>query len=63
MDKKLKKEAGTMNRAEEREYERTKGSGQQTAGKRGEGRNNKRNEEHYRSSEQKRQRGNHGGNR
>jgi hypothetical protein len=39
-----------------------KRSGQQTLGKRGQ-KADKRNEEHYRSSEQKRQSGNHGGNR
>ena len=38
------------------------GSGQQTAGVRGQ-KQDKRNEEHYRSSDQKRQRGNQGGNR
>jgi len=42
--------------------EKGQGSGQQTAGERGQKRE-KRNEEHYRSSDQKRQRGNHGGNR
>lgn len=39
-----------------------KRSGQQTLGERGQ-KMDRRNEEHYRSSEQKRQRGNHGGNR
>lgn len=63
MDKDLRREAGTLKRSEERALEREKGNGQQTAGKRGESQREKRNEEHYRSSEQKRQRGNHGGNR
>lgn len=41
-----------------------KASGQQTGGKRGTAtRNTKDNQEHDRSTEQKRQRGNHGGNR
>lgn len=62
MDKKLKQEAGTMSNEEVRQYDRSKGSGQQTAGKRGEGRDDNRYEEHFRSSEQKKQRGNHGGN-
>ena len=39
-----------------------KGSGQQTGGERGQ-KLNKEDKEGYRSSEQKRQRGNHGGNR
>ena len=39
-----------------------KRSGQQTLGERGQ-KMDRRNEEHYRSSEQKRQRGNQGGNR
>ena len=39
-----------------------KRSGQQTAGERGQ-KADRKNEEHYRSSEQKKQRGNHGGNR
>lgn len=39
-----------------------KRSGQQTAGERGQ-KMDRQNEEHYRSSEQKKQRGNHGGNR
>jgi hypothetical protein len=42
--------------------EKGQGSGKQTAGERGQKRD-KRNEEHYRSSDQKRQTGNHGGNR
>jgi len=42
--------------------ENGQGSGQQTAGERGQ-KQDKRNEEHYRSSDQKRQRGNYGGNR
>jgi hypothetical protein len=63
MNKDLRREAGTLRRSEERQMEREKGSGQQAAGKRGESQRNKRNVEHYRGSEQKRQRGNHGGNR
>jgi hypothetical protein len=39
-----------------------KRSGQQTMGERGQ-KMDRKNEEHYRSSEQKKQRGNHGGNR
>jgi hypothetical protein len=42
--------------------EKGQGSGQQAAGERGQKRD-ARNEEHYRSSDQKRQNGNHGGNR
>ena len=38
------------------------GTGQQTAGERGQ-KKDKKNEEHYRSSDQKTQKGNHGGNR
>lgn len=41
--------------------EKGQGSGQQTAGLRGQ--QEKQNEEHYRRSERKQQRGNHGGNR
>ena len=39
-----------------------KRSGQQTAGERGQ-KMDRKDEEHYRSTEQKKQRGNHGGNR
>jgi len=56
------KESGQGNTRSNRNEQPVKGSGQQTGGERGQ-KIEKGREEGFRSSEQKRQRGNHGGNR